>query len=454
MNIKEVVKRAETGPLMEANDFLMKRLAASIPKLQKEYDIRWDGKTLVNLDDEMADRCWAAGKELLLRTGVYSMNSRRVIEFSAEEVEEVLRFVPDRMPMGQGKDAVVAYHRGVEDPRPPFIFGGPFNADVHENMFVTLNEAFAQERIIDCLLFPGYLKELDGQMIRPGSGLSSRAAVLYGQWSREAVRRAGRPDMPICGHAVMALNEIACTSEEWGLRKTDPRAMVLISELQADDVTMSRTVYYRGYGCPIYMAFTPLVGGYGGGPDGTAIVAVASFIAAVMMGGEIVHIGPQHIKYKQQTNNHSLFMGSLTNQAVARNSHIIATTSHTTAGRPGSAQYAYEFSALALAVVPSGSNLTGPRPAEPLGFNDVSPLMARLLAEVGHAAARLSRQEVTPIVEQLYAKYKDKLTFEEAPQGQPFEELYDLETLRPTAEHQALYDEVKEELGRLGVPLS
>jgi hypothetical protein len=202
------------------------------------------------------------------------------------------------------------------------------------------------------------------------------------------------------------------------------------------------------------MAFTPLVGGYGGGPDGTAIVAVASFIAAVMLGGEIVHIGPQHIKYKQQTNNHSLFLGSLANQAVARNSHIIATTSHTTAGRPGSDQYAYEFSALALAAVTSGSNMTGPRPAEPLGFNDVSPLMARLFAEVGQGAARLTREQAAAVVEKLYEKYRDKLTFEEAPIGQPFEQLYDLDTLSPTPAHQALYEEVREELLRLGVPLS
>jgi methylamine--corrinoid protein Co-methyltransferase len=454
MNLKEVVKRAETGPLMEAGDFAMKRVASNVSRLQKEYGVQWDGKTLVNLDDGLADRCWAAGKELLLRTGMYSMHSRRVIEFSATEIEQALRFVPTELPMGMGKDSVTVHHRQVEDPRPPFVFAGPFNADVHEDMFVRLNEAFAQERIIDCLLFPGYLKQLDGLLIRPGSGLSSRAAILYGQWSREAVRRAGRPGMPICGHAVMALNEIACTSEEWGLRRTDPRAMVLISELQVDDVTMSRTVYYRDLGCPIYMAFTPLVGGYGGGPDGTAIVGVASFIAAVMMGGEIVHIGPQHIKYKQQTNSHSLFLGSLANQAVARNSRIIATTSHTTAGRPGSDQYPYEFAALALAVVPSGSNMTGPRPAEPLGFNNVSPLMARLFAEVGHAAARLTREQAAGIVEALYLRYKDKLTLEQAVRGQPFEQLYNLDSLTPTPEHQALYDEVKEQLARMGVPLA
>ena len=155
MNFKEVAKRAETGPLMEGNDFLMKRVAANVVKLQKKYDIRWDGKTLINLDDDLADRCWAAGKELLLTAGFYSANSRRVIEFAPQEVEHALRFAPSRLTMGQGKDVVTIHHRDVEDPRLPFIFSGPFNADVHEDMFVKLNEAFAQERIIDCLFLPG-----------------------------------------------------------------------------------------------------------------------------------------------------------------------------------------------------------------------------------------------------------------------------------------------------------
>jgi hypothetical protein len=454
MNFKEIAKRAETGILMEGSDFLMKRVAANVMKLQKEYDIRWDGKTLVNLDEDLADRCWAAGKELLLRAGFYSMNSRRVIEFTEEEIDDMLQFTKDHIHMGEGRDQVVAYHRDVEDKRKPFIFTGPFNADTHENMFVPLNEAFAQEKIIDCLFLPGYLNYLDGQMIRPNSGMSTRAAMLYGQWSREAIRRAGRPGMPVCGHSVMALNEIACTSEEWGFRKIDPRAMVLISELQVDDVTMARLGYYLAYGCPIYVAFTPLVGGYGGGPDGTAIVAVASFIASNMIGADVIHIGPQHIKYKSQTNNHSLFVGSLANQAVNRNSKIITTTSHTTSGRPGSTQYAYEFSALLLSVIPSGSNATGPRPAEPLGFNNVSPLMGRLFAEVAHASSKLSLQEARPIVEKLFEKYKDRLDFEKAPKGLPFEKLYNVDTLTPTNEHKGMYIEIKNELVNLGVPLS
>jgi len=50
---------------------------------------------------------------------------------------------------------------GVEDPRKPFVFSGLFNADTCEDMFVTLNKAFAQERVIVLLLFPGYIEELD-----------------------------------------------------------------------------------------------------------------------------------------------------------------------------------------------------------------------------------------------------------------------------------------------------
>ena len=56
MNFKEIAKRAETGPLMEGNDFLMQRVAANVLALKKEYDVKWDGKTLVNLDDSLADR--------------------------------------------------------------------------------------------------------------------------------------------------------------------------------------------------------------------------------------------------------------------------------------------------------------------------------------------------------------------------------------------------------------
>ncbi|MFQ6014702.1 MAG: monomethylamine:corrinoid methyltransferase [Anaerolineae bacterium] len=453
VSFSEVAKRAETGELMPSEDFNMKLVASKAMELQAKYDLRFDAEQLVNTDDDLADRAWQAGLELFLHTGLYSVNSRRVIKFSEDEVKETLYYAPSQLVAGEGKDAVTLYHRDVEDPRPPLLFGGPFNADVDEATFVRLNEAFARERIIDLLFLPGHLKTLDGLDLRPNSGLSTRAIISYGMWSREAIRRAGRPGMPIVGHSLMALNEIACTNEGWGLRRTDPRAGAILSELQVDDVLLTRLAYYIDYGCPIYISSTPLVGGFGGGPEGTAIVGVASHMGAVMLGSDIMHLGPQHIKFKQQTNMHSLWVGSVVNQAVARNSHLIATTSHTTSGRTGSMQYIYEFTALALASVTGGSHLTGPRPANPLFFNHVSPLMGRLFGEVGRAAARLKRAEANQMVKALYERYKDKILFDQAPQGKPFEQLYDLDTLTPTPEHMGQYEKGKEELRELGLDL-
>jgi hypothetical protein len=434
-------------------DFSMQQVAKIVMELQKKYDIQFDPSALISTDDDLADRVWQAGRELILHAGLYNLNSRRTILFEEREVDETLAVVPSAFEAGEGKDKAHVYRRDVEDPKPPIIFGGPFNADVHENMFVKLNEAFAGEPLIDLLLLPGHLKNLDGIDIRPNSGLSTRSSMLYGRWTREALQRAGRPGLPVVGHAVMALNEIAVNNEEWGLRSCDPRAFAIISELQVDDVTMTRLVYYHSIGCAIYTSATPLIGGYGGDPGGTAIIGVAAHIASVMLGSHVMHLGPQHIKYKQQTNAMSLWMCSVVKQAVARNSSMINTTSVTTSGRPGSMQYIYEFSALALSAVTSGSNLTGPRPAEPLGWNNVSPLMCRLFAEVGHAAAKLDRQEASRIAGELLEKYKDKIELEDAPKGLPFEKMYDVNTLQPNGEHRALYEQGRDELEELGLPL-
>lgn len=265
--------------------------------------------------------------------------------------------------------------------------------------------------------------------------------------------RAGRPDMAILGHAVMDKNEIACSSEEWGLRKSDPRAMTVISELQVDDITMSRITYYRALSCPIFIAGAPLIGGYGGGPDGTAVLAVASYIAYSLLGAHLPNIGPQHIKYRQETNQQSIWLSSVVHQAVARNTKLIASNTHATAAHPGSVQHALEFSALAVASVVSGSNLCAPRAANPQGNNENSPLMCRLFAEVGRAATRLDRKSANEIVTGIYNEYKDHLDLETAPRGKPFNELYDLATLEPVEEHRRTYEQAKIKLKRLGLPL-
>ena len=453
VNFNEVAIRAETGPMMAEQDFDMNKVARKAAELRKEIDFKFDPKEIVNTDMSLADELWEAGLKLFLETGVYSTRTRRVITFDESEVKHALKNARDRLEVGQGKDKRILYNRGINDNRPPIVFGGPFNCDVSEDMFVRFNEAYAREEIIDLLFLPGYLKTIHGLDIRPDSGLSGKTVILYARWSREAIERAGRPGLAIVGHGIMGLNEIGVTNEEWGLRRTDPRAMVMLPELKVDDVTLSRLGYYSMYGAPLYIAFTPLVGGFAGGPESTAIVSVANHIGALMLGADIIHMGPQHIRYRHQTNPHSLWVANRVKQAITRNTKMIHLTSHTTAGRTGSEQYAYEFATLELTVVPSGSHIAGPRPADLKFDNHNSPLMARLFGEIGHATAKLKLEETNDMILTLLEKYKDRMDFESAPIGKPFEELYDVNTLKPTKEHYEMYLKVKKELIDLGLEL-
>ena len=207
VNFNEVAIRAETGPMMAEQDFDMNKVARKAAELRKEIDFKFDPKEIVNTDMSLADELWEAGLKLFLETGVYSTRTRRVITFDESEVKHALKNARDRLEVGQGKDKRILYNRGINDNRPPIVFGGPFNCDVSEDMFVRFNEAYAREEIIDLLFLPGYLKTIHGLDIRPDSGLSGKTVILYARWSREAIERAGRPGLAIVGHGIMGLND-------------------------------------------------------------------------------------------------------------------------------------------------------------------------------------------------------------------------------------------------------
>jgi len=451
VNFVEIAIRAETGPMIRVDDFNLKLVAMKARELIKETDIKFDPEEPVNTDNTVADELWDLGFRLFLETGILSIQTRRRIVFDESEVKHALKNVKSRLEVGQGKDRRILYNRGIEDSKPPIIFGGPFNCDVSEDIFIKMNEAYAREEIIDLLELPGYIRSLYGIDVRPESALAIYKSIFYAKWAREAIARAGRPGMPIVGFAEMAMHDLAMAIDESGIRTTDPVIIMMLPELQIDDIGLGRLAFYKYRGHPIYIAATPLIGGFAGGPETAAIVGVATHIAEMMLGAEILHMGPQHVKYRSQTNIHSLWMASRVKQAIARNTKLINLTSHTEAGRPGSKQFMYEFSALEISVVPSGSHVAGPRPADLKFDNHNSPLMARLLGEVGHAAAKLKRDDANEIVKELYKKYKDKLDFAVSPVGKPFEELYDLNTLKPRPEHLKQYEEVKKELEDLGL---
>lgn len=75
---------------------MIKSFIPNMRRVIKEYNIKYDGKTIVNCDDDLADRVWAAAKDFFVSVGVYNQDTHRVMQFSEREVN--VKFSTQRDP--------------------------------------------------------------------------------------------------------------------------------------------------------------------------------------------------------------------------------------------------------------------------------------------------------------------------------------------------------------------
>ena len=76
--------------------------------------------------------------------------------------------------------------------------------------------------------------------------------------------------------------------------------------------------------------------------------------------------------------------------------------------------------------------------------------MGKDIAAASPAAAAVFEQ-ANEVVSKLLEKYEEEI--EKAPTGKRYQECYDLKTGKASEEYLRLYDEVKEELTKMGIPL-
>ena len=101
--------RAEQGDVYEEQEFDLKIFWKNLKEVTSKYDIRYDERNIVpieNGENDLLDRIFQAGKELLIKTGVYCISTGRIIKFDPREVDETLRLIPDRVVFGEGHDQV------------------------------------------------------------------------------------------------------------------------------------------------------------------------------------------------------------------------------------------------------------------------------------------------------------------------------------------------------------
>lgn len=452
----DVFKRSEKGPFIMEKEYDRKvgRLAQ---QLVQKHGIKYDKENLIPADDDLADRVYQAGLELFLELGIFCRDTGRLIRFNREEVEWALKNAPLSLTYGQGPDIRIMTHRTVEDKKPPFCLNTPVGCAVAEERFVAMVQSYAQEPLSDTFS-SAFSQTVQGRPIKSSTPLEVEGAIWNVIKLREAARAAGRPKIGI--HNLVSNAErtdaiLAAVQTEFGVQPNDGLAVAAISELKVDYERLKKVVFLRHSGHSKYGLYGPIMGGYAGGPEATAIVHIAHHFLGLMAFEAQWHDGfPIHLMQGCNSTPDLLWLISVTGQALARNTQLLIGVSPFTAAGPCTEMVILEIAAIVTAATVSGLHLNLVAVARNKIPEHSSGMEARIGAETGHIVSRqgLTRKQAGNIVKRILTEYEDQIPG--APKGKRFDECYDLETVKPTREYVDLYERCKEMLNKFGLDYS
>ena len=449
----EVLQRSENGPIIDEADFERKLVGPTIKSLVEKYDVQYTGESYINLDDDLADRVFQAGVEFASLVGIYNQSTNRRITWSRAEIEEAIKNCHAEATLGQGEQQFTILAREPEDSRRVALLGGVVGIPFPEDMYLPLTLSFLNQDIFDAL-DSASLETAYGNPIKAGTGWEVLGAWREAELAQEALKIAGKPGTPYSAVelAPTALGGLAGVT--WGgYRPFDRHHVPMTSEFKTNNDLLAIITHIHNLGGFIGAYYNPIYGGHVGGAEGVAIAVAAGMILLNQVTiGHTFSTRPTHPFYGCDTTPEILWATSLGVQALTRNSNLMIATLAGPAGGPGTKTMLYENAAFALMSAASGvSELLASHSAGGGVPRHGSGLDARICAEVVRTMPGLTREHANMLVSQIVPLYQVDL--ERKPIGKPFEEVYDLEKIQPSPEWQGIYDEVKEELIAMALPL-
>ncbi|MFW9902979.1 MAG: monomethylamine:corrinoid methyltransferase [Candidatus Thorarchaeota archaeon] len=452
----DTLKKAETGPVCLENDFDRKILILKLIEVIKEYDIKFDPEYLVPNDNSLADDVFNAAIDLYLETGTLCLSTHRQIKFEEAEIKGGLKNAPKLIIFGNGADTREMAPRQIEDQTPPLCLtsGG---GEISEDIYVQVVQSYAQEPLADTVSGGCPLHTIFGMVPKAGAPTEVLASMYNVIYSKEGAKRAGRPGIGfhnLLGTALSSAAYVSASQSALGVRPVDGNLIASLAELKTDYSQLTKALYYSERKQDILpgAVYVPLMGGYCGGPEGTAIVTLAHHLQGLLVHHVAYSDFPvTHLKYSCSTTRESLWCASIVGQALSRNTHLLTAAEAITAAGPCTETCLYEIAASSIVGTVSGIHINNASAAKSQYLDRETGMEARMGCEVGHAATGMKRTDANELVKRIVLKYDQKLG--NAPLGRKFQECYDLNTIQPSKEYVDIYSQVKKELLELGLNL-
>jgi methylamine--corrinoid protein Co-methyltransferase len=451
----DVLDKTVTGPLITKRDFEFKFVPQTTKEVLKEHGLEksFEPDSPINTDLDLAAKFYEAGYDLALRTGMFCPDTGRRIVFTDSEIKDAITRAPTEIRLGYGKDAVTIRSRSPGDNRPPVAEGSSLGMSISEEYFVPLCMSIAQYGVIDIILSPT-LDVINGHEIRSRTPYETMMGMYEAKYVKEAIRRIGRPGMPLHG--------VEGAPTEYGYfggflpGGYEPERTIGIA-LVPEPVTLSYQILHRVtvnqlVGSPLEAGHVSTIGGYFGSPEGVVVGAVAAqILQAASMFPTVIESTALDARYFGNTGREALWVTSTSMQARTVGNRMMNLGITSQVSGPSTEMLLQETAAIAIADAVSGVAIEiGTRPAACRYKNHGSGLENKFCAEVlKSAASHLKLGDANEIVRALLPKYEQNL--KDPPKGKTFPECTNLQTLRPSREWLEIYDSVWKSLEALGL---
>lgn len=453
----EVMERAFTGKPCTERDYDINIFSKKLKEIVKEYNIKYDPDNPVPSDNSVADDVFNAGFDFFCEVGSYFTDTGRVIKFSEDEVKKALKSAPSEIIFGEGTDAKKFVSRKPESDVPPWCFLGAGGAPISsDEILLKLVEGYGSIPLANSITIPS-LTSVSGIRIRPETPLEILGTIRNIVLAREALRRIGRPGLPIMNSLPTAQSSVALISAlhpKYGLRKTDGYLLAILAELKTNFDLLNKvfTLQNLGYGNGICGEAGPVFGGFCGGAEGTVVTVIASHLMSLLLYNATWHLSfPIHLRYISNSSPELLWVTSVYAQAISRNTHLLSAHLNYTAAGPGTRMCFREIAAQRLAAVSSGVSIESVGLGKAKHEDYLTPIEPRFAAEVANAVVGMKREEANEIVKELLSSYVKHIP--SPPLGYSYQESYDIRTGKPLDKCLGVYNDAKKELEKLGLNL-
>ena len=455
MDLLELQRRAEEGAKISAESFDLDCVYGTLRRVIKKYDIKYEPANPVPSDDELADRVFEAAVSFFVECGVYIQSTKAVVHFSREEVLEAASNYEGECYFGEGKEARIFRPRKPDSSSRVWCHVGSGIVASSEEIAAGIIRGNASIEAADSMSVNA-LDRIDRHEISTGEPNEILGAIRSVKIARAALRAAGRPGIAIINGiatAGSATATIAAASLQFGWRASDGILVGSFVEFKTNNEMLAKVAYCLSSGFNIGLASAPMLGGYGGGPEGTAILNAAYALFGMVVYECNYYLSlPLHINLSCSSTRGVIWATAVSCQAISRNCNMPTLALAYAAGGPMTESFYRESAAFIAASISSGVSIQTPHPAKAVLPDYVTPLEMKTTTEIALACRGMTRKQAGRIVNALLERYEKGLATASA--GKSYTECFDVKTSNPKDEYLSFVEKIKKELSNTGVPLS